>query len=85
MTTKNAKPAASALDDPRRAAVAARAAEADGTFVYGVATTGIYCRPSCPSRPARPENISFYTTPRDAERAGFRPCRRCRPEASPRS
>jgi AraC family transcriptional regulator of adaptative response/methylated-DNA-[protein]-cysteine methyltransferase len=51
----------------------------DGAFVFAVATTGIYCKPSCPSRPARPDNISLHATPADAEKAGFRPCKRCRP------
>jgi AraC family transcriptional regulator of adaptative response/methylated-DNA-[protein]-cysteine methyltransferase len=66
--------------DERWAAVQARDPAADGTFVYSVRTTGVYCRPSCPSRHARPENIAFHATPVAAERAGFRPCRRCRPE-----
>lgn len=65
----------------RRAAVAARDAGADGRFVYSVRTTGVYCRPSCPSRAANPENLAFHATCAEAEAAGFRPCRRCRPEA----
>ena len=65
--------------DPRWAAVAARDPAADGRFVYSVRSTGVYCRPSCPSRRARPENVAFHATPADAERAGFRPCRRCHP------
>ena len=52
----------------------------DGDFVYAVRTTGIYCRPSCPSRRPKRENVDFYPQPVDAERAGFRACRRCRPE-----
>ena len=68
-------------DDPRWRAVAARDAAQDGAFVYAVRTTGIYCRPSCPARRAKPENVSFFAGPADAERAGFRPCRRCAPEA----
>jgi AraC family transcriptional regulator of adaptative response/methylated-DNA-[protein]-cysteine methyltransferase len=72
-------------DDPRWAALAARDPAHDGRFVYSVATTGVYCRPSCPSRPARPENVRFHASPAEAEAAGFRPCRRCRPDgASPR-
>lgn len=51
----------------------------DGTFYYSVATTGVYCRPSCPARLAKRENVAFHATCEDAERAGFRPCRRCRP------
>ena len=51
----------------------------DGVFYYGVRTTGVYCRPSCPSRRPRRENVDFYFDPRTAERAGLRACRRCRP------
>jgi len=51
----------------------------DGIFFTGVKTTGIFCRPSCPSRPALPRNRTFFTTPGEAMHAGFRPCRRCRP------
>lgn len=69
-------------DAARVAAVAARDARADGTFVYAVRTTGVYCRPSCASRAARPEHVSFYRTCAEAEAAGFRPCRRCRPNES---
>lgn len=69
-----------AADDERRwAAVVARDAAADGTFVYSVASTGVYCRPSCASRQARRENVRFHAAPADAEAAGFRPCKRCRP------
>jgi AraC family transcriptional regulator of adaptative response/methylated-DNA-[protein]-cysteine methyltransferase len=53
----------------------------DGAFVTGVHSTGIYCRPSCPARPPKRENVSFYATPADAEAAGLRPCLRCRPDA----
>ncbi|OGT83531.1 MAG: 6-O-methylguanine DNA methyltransferase [Gammaproteobacteria bacterium RIFCSPLOWO2_02_FULL_61_13] len=67
-------------NDPRWAAVVARDAGADGTFFYAVRTTGVYCRPSCPSRRAQPENVEFHLTHADAERAGFRPCRRCKPD-----
>ncbi len=52
---------------------------ADGTFYYSVNTTGVYCRPSCASRLARPENVRFHATREDAEKAGFRPCKRCTP------
>lgn len=71
--------AAGAEADPRWAAVRARDAQADGRFVYSVCTTGVYCRPSCGARPARPENVAFHGTPAEAEQAGFRPCRRCKP------
>ncbi|GKS86914.1 bifunctional DNA-binding transcriptional regulator/O6-methylguanine-DNA methyltransferase Ada [Acidovorax sp. SUPP1855] len=75
-----AQRAATTLADPRWAAVAARDAQADGRFVYSVRTTGVYCRPSCSARPARPENVDFHATAEAAERAGFRPCRRCHPD-----
>ena len=64
----------------RRAAVAGRDRAADGRFFYSVRTTGVYCRPSCGARPARPENVAFHRTAAEAEAAGFRPCRRCRPD-----
>jgi AraC family transcriptional regulator of adaptative response/methylated-DNA-[protein]-cysteine methyltransferase len=70
-------------NDPRWAAVLARNPAADGHFVYAVRTTGVYCRPSCPSRRARPENVAFYPGGAEAEQAGFRPCRRCRPDMAP--
>ncbi len=72
--------AAAILNDPRWADVLARAREADGRFVYAVRTTGVYCRPSCCARTARPQNIEFHANPADAERAGFRACKRCRPD-----
>jgi len=69
--------------DPRWAAVVARDRGADGTFYYSVATTGVYCRPSCGSRRPNPRNVRFYETTAEAARAGFRPCRRCRPDRPP--
>jgi len=69
--------------DLRWAAVAARDPSADGKFFYSVKTTGVYCRPSCASRLARRENIKFHTTAAAAERAGFRPCKRCKPDEPP--
>lgn len=57
----------------------------DGRFFTGVRTTGIYCRPVCPVRPARSANVSFYPSAAAAEAAGFRPCLRCRPETAPLS
>lgn len=57
----------------------------DGLFFTGVRTTRIYCRPICPARPARSENVVFFPTAAAAERAGFRPCLRCRPETAPGS
>jgi AraC family transcriptional regulator of adaptative response/methylated-DNA-[protein]-cysteine methyltransferase len=82
-STRTSRTAGTAFDDDRRyAAIAARDKAFDGTFVYAVATTGVYCRPSCPSRLARRANISFHATCADAERAGFRPCKRCTPNAA---
>jgi AraC family transcriptional regulator of adaptative response/methylated-DNA-[protein]-cysteine methyltransferase len=75
--------AAATGDDTRWAALRARDKAADGAFVYSVKTTGVYCRPSCPARPARPENVAFHDTPAAAERAGFRPCKRCKPDQPP--
>jgi AraC family transcriptional regulator, regulatory protein of adaptative response / methylated-DNA-[protein]-cysteine methyltransferase len=66
-------------DEARWQAVSSRQASADGSFVYAVATTGVYCRPSCAARAARRKNVSFHRTPAEAEAAGFRPCKRCRP------
>src|ERR1700688_3178505 len=68
--------------DPRWATVLARDPQHSGDFFYAVRTTGIYCRPSCPSRRARAENVSFFDSCEAAERAGFRPCRRCKPRAA---
>jgi len=66
--------------DPRWRSVVNRDAAADGMFVYAVKSTGVYCRPSCPSRPAKPKNVTFYATWADAEAAGYRACRRCNPK-----
>ncbi|QOG23546.1 helix-turn-helix domain-containing protein [Bradyrhizobium sp. SEMIA] len=63
----------------------ARARAFDGLFFSGVRSTKIYCRPVCPVRPARSKNVTFYATAAAAERAGFRPCLRCRPETAPGS
>lgn len=68
-----------ATDDARWRAVLARDPAQDGGFVYAVRTTGIYCRPSCPARRARRENVRFFDACPAAEAAGFRPCRRCTP------
>ena len=67
-------------DDARWEALQRRDTSADGVFYCAVRTTGVYCRPSCAGRPLR-KNVSFYATAADAERAGFRPCKRCRPGA----
>ena len=72
-------------DAARLEAVRRRDPAADDRFVYSVRTTGVYCRPSCAARPARVENIAFHATPQAAQAAGFRPCRRCRPDEPPRA
>lgn len=73
---------ACATDSARWQAVANRDSAADGRFVYAVSTTGIYCRPGCSARLARREHVSFFDTCEAAESAGFRPCKRCRPEGA---
>jgi AraC family transcriptional regulator of adaptative response/methylated-DNA-[protein]-cysteine methyltransferase len=73
------------LDDPRWTAVVTRDPTADGSFVYSVETTGVYCRAACGSRLPRPEHVRFHPTAAEAERAGFRPCKRCRPDLPPLS
>ncbi len=67
-------------DDQNWAAVAARDSSQDGKFVFAVSTTGVYCRPSCPARRPRRENVTFFVRPEHAEKAGFRACLRCRPQ-----
>ncbi len=67
--------------DARWALVAARDRRADGQFVYAVRTTGIYCRPSCPSRRPAPSHVEYFAAPAAAAAAGFRACMRCRPDA----
>lgn len=68
------------LRDPRWTQMRNRDQRADGTFWYSVRSTGVYCKPSCAARPARPENVAFHDSREEAERAGFRPCARCHPE-----
>jgi len=68
-------------DDDRWTAVLARDLRADGTFLYGVMTTGVYCRPSCAARPARRENVRFFADASSAQAAGLRACKRCRPDS----
>jgi AraC family transcriptional regulator of adaptative response/methylated-DNA-[protein]-cysteine methyltransferase len=67
-------------DDPRWARIVARDKTADGCFWYSVATTGIYCRPSCPSRTANRRNVQLHDTLAAAKATGFRPCKRCNPD-----
>ena len=69
-----------ASDDPRWVRVVSRDRSADGAFWYSVSTTGIYCRPSCPSRTANPRNVQLYDTLAAAKATGFRPCKRCNPD-----
>ena len=69
--------------DPRWAKIAARDRMADGEFFYSVATTGVYCRPSCAARRANPKNVRFHRTAAEAQAAGFRPCKRCKPDQPP--
>src|SRR5688572_29008106 len=64
-------------------ALRARDVRFDGLFFVGITTTGIYCRPICPARPARADRCRFFSRPAEAERAGFRACFRCRPELAP--
>jgi AraC family transcriptional regulator, regulatory protein of adaptative response / DNA-3-methyladenine glycosylase II len=75
------------IEDPDRCYQAARSKDArfDGWFFCAVTSTGIYCRPSCPARTPKRENIRFYPTAAAAQQAGFRACLRCRPDATPGS
>ena len=68
-----------ASDEERWQAVVQKDRNADGKFFYSVNTTGVYCRPCCPARPARRENVAFHKSAEDAEQAGFRACKRCKP------
>jgi AraC family transcriptional regulator of adaptative response/methylated-DNA-[protein]-cysteine methyltransferase len=81
--TRRAAGGTDPADDAHWAAVSTRDPQADGQFVYAVRTTGVYCRPSCPSRAARRENVRFYDTTDAARAAGYRACKRCRPDAAP--
>lgn len=76
--SKSAAPAVA--DDPRWARIIGRDKTADGQFWYSVSTTGIYCRPSCPSRTANPKNVKLHDTLESARATGFRSCKRCNPE-----
>jgi len=70
----------SVADDPRWARIVARDKTADGHLWYSVSTTGVYCRPSCPSRVANPSNVQLHNGLEGAKATGFRPCRRCKPD-----
>src|ERR1700676_1095065 len=68
--------------DPRWARVVARDKTADGHLWYSVVTTGVYCRPSCPSRAANPKNVQLHDSLESAKATGFRPCKRCNPDGA---
>jgi len=74
------RPEAAVEADPRWARVVARDRSADGQFWYSVATTGVYCRPSCPSRIANPRNVGLHGSLAEAKATGYRPCKRCKPD-----
>ena len=78
---REAESRTSAADETRWEAVVARDASQDGKFVFAVSSTGVYCRPSCPARRPRRENVDFFLRPENAEQAGYRACLRCRPKA----
>lgn len=78
-------PAPYSTDARRWQAVLARDPQADGHFLYSVASTGVYCRPSCAARTPNRANVAFHGDARAAERAGFRACKRCRPDQTPRA
>src|ERR1700758_2788310 len=73
------------LENKRWDAVLARDATQDGQFFFAVSSTGVYCRPSCPAKRPRRENVAFFRHPEDAEKAGFRACLRCRPKSASRN
>ena len=78
--TKSPSEKLAAVDEARWSAVLGHDRGADGAFVYGVRSTGVYCRPSCPSRRPRRDRVAFFETPGGAREAGFRACKRCRPD-----
>lgn len=79
-STLNERDAGSVVEaDPRWAAVVKRDRNAEDSFYYSVKTTGVYCRPSCAARRPQPEHVAFHATPSEAEQAGFRACKRCKP------
>jgi AraC family transcriptional regulator, regulatory protein of adaptative response / methylated-DNA-[protein]-cysteine methyltransferase len=82
MTSKANVSLAPTAQDPRWMRVKIRDKSADGVFWYSVATTGVFCRPSCPSRTANPQNVQIHDSPAAARAAGFRPCKRCKPEGA---
>ena len=81
MMSPSPHPAVPVADDPRWARIVARDRTADGELWYSVETTGVYCRPSCPSRTANPRNVRLHDSLESARATGFRPCKRCNPDA----
>lgn len=79
-TAKISSAAERVSKDPRWQSIVERDQKADGSFFYSVKTTGVYCRPSCAARLARPENVEFHNSCADARQAGFRSCKRCKPD-----
>jgi AraC family transcriptional regulator, regulatory protein of adaptative response / methylated-DNA-[protein]-cysteine methyltransferase len=75
------QPTSDQIADRRWQAVSRRESALDGTFVFGVSSTGVFCRPSCPAKRGRRANVSFFDNALQAERAGYRACLRCRPKA----
>jgi AraC family transcriptional regulator, regulatory protein of adaptative response / methylated-DNA-[protein]-cysteine methyltransferase len=80
MKTNKVSTSGTVADDPRWVRIVARDKSADGIFWYSVLTTGVYCRPSCPSRIANPKNVQIHSTLAEAKTTGFRPCKRCNPD-----
>jgi AraC family transcriptional regulator, regulatory protein of adaptative response / methylated-DNA-[protein]-cysteine methyltransferase len=78
--TRQAEAPSLTRDEERWQAVKNRDSAFDGKFLFAVRTTGVFCRPSCASRPAKRENVTFFPTVAEAEKAGFRACKRCRPD-----
>src|SRR5687768_3357373 len=85
MDTKETTARVISTNEERWRAVIERDKRFDGEFVFAVRSTGIFCRPTCPARRPRRENVVFYTAPGEAEGAGFRPCLRCRPTGKVRN
>src|SRR6267154_1408079 len=79
-SAKNTRIATATENDPRWASIVARDPQPPLTFYYSVKSTGVYCRPSCAARLPKPENVQFHATCEDAEKTGFRPCKRCKPK-----
>jgi len=75
----NESPEKTLTNEAKWKAVLSRNKSYDGAFVFGVRSTGIYCRPSCPAKRSKRENVLFFAEPNEAELSGFRPCRRCNP------